>query len=218
MRYVTTAPNDVNPLNVVHLYGEPYDMGFAMGTLFKNEVAAIIPVMFQWIGTCVCVCICVSTCLSACHSVCSWCGVIRPTDREDITPFHIFRPVVCLSICLVLSLSLSLMHAYTHIFRLTFCVLSLFLLSSFFSHRGPTPTTTTTTTPTYIHTDTLIGKYLKKLPDWLAKLIEQYGSLFLLDLTYNLTLPFQDSYFTQELRGLADGSGADFQALARLAM
>jgi hypothetical protein len=54
------------------------------------------------------------------------------------------------------------------------------------------------------------------LPEWLADLIADVGLEAALDVLLDLTRPFTGAYFMDELRGLADASGADFQTLARI--
>ena len=54
------------------------------------------------------------------------------------------------------------------------------------------------------------------LPDWLAALVADLGLEAALDVLLDLTRPFTGAYFMDELRGLADASGADFQQLARI--
>ena len=54
------------------------------------------------------------------------------------------------------------------------------------------------------------------LPEWLADLIADVGLEAALDVLLDLTRPFTGAYFMDELHGLADASGADFQTLARI--
>ena len=54
------------------------------------------------------------------------------------------------------------------------------------------------------------------LPFELQKLIADLGLDLALDVLLNLTAPFTGAYFMDELHGLADASGADFQQLARI--
>ena len=37
------------PLNVVHVYGTPYEMGFARGTLMKEEINVLMPQVFAYL-------------------------------------------------------------------------------------------------------------------------------------------------------------------------
>jgi hypothetical protein len=37
------------PLNVLHLYGTPYEMGFAHGKIMKDVVTPLFPQVFEWI-------------------------------------------------------------------------------------------------------------------------------------------------------------------------
>jgi hypothetical protein len=54
---VRTVPNgklyvvsDVNPpLRVVHLYGTPYQMGYAQGLLLQDEITKVFPDLYEWI-------------------------------------------------------------------------------------------------------------------------------------------------------------------------
>lgn len=54
------------------------------------------------------------------------------------------------------------------------------------------------------------------LPPALQQLIADLGLDLALDVLLNLTAPYTGAYFMDELHGIADGSGADFQTLARI--
>lgn len=114
-RYIAGFANDSQPLNIVHVYGTAYEMGFAAGQLMKAEITALIPEMFEWVYA-------------------------------------------------------------------------------------------------------MIGKYIKFLPAWLQTIIETDGVGALLDITWDLTSPYQPAYFLQELNGLADASGVSLSLLKRLSM
>jgi len=42
-------PDVSPPLNVLHLYGTPYQMGFAHGTLLKKQINELIPLVMEYI-------------------------------------------------------------------------------------------------------------------------------------------------------------------------
>ena len=116
-RWIVGEGNDT--INVVHVYGSPYDQGVAYGMLFKNELPDMVSLFYDWVNA--------------------------QIDAE--------------------------------------C--------------------------------------MKKVPslEWFCKLIEQGHDVdILLDLTINATEPFTPTWFTDELRGIAFGSGVDFQTLYRLNM
>jgi len=46
LKYVIDAVDP--PLNLVHVYGTPYEMGFARGTLMKEEITQLIPDVFAY--------------------------------------------------------------------------------------------------------------------------------------------------------------------------
>jgi isopenicillin-N N-acyltransferase like protein len=37
------------PLSVVHVYGQPYDMGFAQGQLIGPQIRALVPQFYQYV-------------------------------------------------------------------------------------------------------------------------------------------------------------------------
>jgi len=70
----------------------------------------------------------------------------------------------------------------------------------------------------YKYLDSEIEHYLPNAPQWVLDLIEKVGVLGLLDLTAEWTKPYTPQRFTDELRGLAAGSGVDEQTLLRVNM
>jgi hypothetical protein len=54
------------------------------------------------------------------------------------------------------------------------------------------------------------------LPTWFSEIIANFGLDVALDMLISLTQPFTGSYFYEELQGLADGSGADYNTLCRI--
>eukprot|EP01100_Stratorugosa_tubuloviscum_P007887 TRINITY_DN3252_c0_g1_i1.p1 TRINITY_DN3252_c0_g1~~TRINITY_DN3252_c0_g1_i1.p1 ORF type:complete len:453 (+),score=217.01 TRINITY_DN3252_c0_g1_i1:97-1455(+) len=63
-----------------------------------------------------------------------------------------------------------------------------------------------------------IEQYLFFLPPWLQKQIADWGLDKALDFTEKISKPFTGPYFYEELQGLADGSGVDYQTLVRIHM
>jgi isopenicillin-N N-acyltransferase-like protein len=61
-----------------------------------------------------------------------------------------------------------------------------------------------------------VAENLEFLPTWLADLIGEIGLDAALDLLIDLTKPFTGSYIYDELHGIADGSGADYDTLCRV--
>lgn len=55
--FVTSVPNGkrfvvgqgYDKINIVHVYGNPYDMGVALGQLMKTELNALIPEYFAYL-------------------------------------------------------------------------------------------------------------------------------------------------------------------------
>jgi hypothetical protein len=70
----------------------------------------------------------------------------------------------------------------------------------------------------YSHVEEEIETYLKFLPDDIRALIAALGLDGALDLTYLLTRDYSPSYFFEEMRGLADASGVDYDLLLRVHM
>eukprot|EP01125_Pyxidicula_operculata_P021953 TRINITY_DN878_c0_g1_i1.p1 TRINITY_DN878_c0_g1~~TRINITY_DN878_c0_g1_i1.p1 ORF type:complete len:425 (+),score=84.40 TRINITY_DN878_c0_g1_i1:435-1709(+) len=56
------------------------------------------------------------------------------------------------------------------------------------------------------------------LPEFLKEFIAEYGLEAALDLTYYATRSYTPSYFYDELRGIADGSGYDYNQIVRIHM
>jgi isopenicillin-N N-acyltransferase-like protein len=57
---------------------------------------------------------------------------------------------------------------------------------------------------------------LSFLPPWLAAIVADVGLEVALDVFVNLTTPFTGSYIYDELHGIADGAGVDFNTIARI--
>jgi len=67
--------------------------------------------------------------------------------------------------------------------------------------------------------DGMVAEYGVKLHlQWLAKIIEEKGVPFALDLTWDFTEKFVPDHFKAEIQGLADGSGIDVTLVRRTAM
>jgi len=62
------------------------------------------------------------------------------------------------------------------------------------------------------------GSLPKKLPKSMQKLVADTAIGTALDLTYYLTKPYTNNKYYQEMKGIADGSGADFKVLRRVHM
>ncbi|KYR03163.1 acid ceramidase-like protein [Tieghemostelium lacteum] len=67
-----------------------------------------------------------------------------------------------------------------------------------------------------------IGKnlpaFINILPDFIIKMIEDFGVNFALDYIALVTKPYTAAEFYEELKGLSDGSGLDYQMIIRLHM
>jgi isopenicillin-N N-acyltransferase-like protein len=63
-----------------------------------------------------------------------------------------------------------------------------------------------------------VTSILQSLPDWLAKLIADFGLDAGLDFTYELTRHNTGIYFFEEMQGIADGSGIDYKTIRRIHM
>jgi len=61
-----------------------------------------------------------------------------------------------------------------------------------------------------------VAENINFLPTWLADLIATEGLDVALDVMIDLTKPFTGSYIYEELQGLADGAGVDYQTLCRI--
>ena len=58
----------------------------------------------------------------------------------------------------------------------------------------------------------------KKIPSFLKKGVSNFAIGTVLDLNYEITLPFTNKKYYEEMRGIADGSGVDFKYLKRIHM
>lgn len=56
------------------------------------------------------------------------------------------------------------------------------------------------------------------IPKWLSRLIADFGLKLALDLTEMASKDFTPQYFYDELKGLSDASGVDYQTLVRVHM
>jgi len=63
-----------------------------------------------------------------------------------------------------------------------------------------------------------IGQAINFLPQWLRDVIEVEGLDAALELTYYATRDYTPSYFYDELKGLSDGTGIDYQTLINIHM
>lgn len=63
-----------------------------------------------------------------------------------------------------------------------------------------------------------VEQELNGIPTWLAQDVSDFGLEVALDLTYEWTKNFTGDYFFEELQGLADGAGVDFQTILRIHM
>lgn len=59
---------------------------------------------------------------------------------------------------------------------------------------------------------------LAGLPTWLRDWVAEVGVDIALDWTANVTAPYTGDYFFEEMRGLADGAGVDYQDVLRIHM
>lgn len=58
----------------------------------------------------------------------------------------------------------------------------------------------------------------KKIPSFLKKGVANFAIGTVLDLNYEITLPFTNKKYYEEMRGISDGSGVDFKYLRRIHM
>ena len=58
----------------------------------------------------------------------------------------------------------------------------------------------------------------KKIPNFLKKGVANFAIGTVLDLNYEITLPFTNKKYYEEMRGIADGSGVDFKYFKRVHM
>jgi isopenicillin-N N-acyltransferase-like protein len=63
-----------------------------------------------------------------------------------------------------------------------------------------------------------INEFAPNLPDWFVEDIATGGIEWALEKTTNITTEFTPSYFDEELKGLSDASGVDFQLLQNIHM
>lgn len=63
-----------------------------------------------------------------------------------------------------------------------------------------------------------VEEYLQGIPNWLSQDIADFGLDVALDMTVQFTQNFTGNYFFEELRGLADGAGVDYQKILRIHM
>lgn len=68
----------------------------------------------------------------------------------------------------------------------------------------------------FTYLDNMIAEYLKRIPEYFAKLIAEFGLNAALDLNYYITKKYTPDRYEQELQGLADGSGLDVKLFRRL--
>lgn len=66
--------------------------------------------------------------------------------------------------------------------------------------------------------ENIILKYLPFMPKWLVDFIAVNGIPAALDLTANLTAPFTPAHYTEEIRGMAAGSGLPVKLITELNM
>jgi len=71
--------------------------------------------------------------------------------------------------------------------------------------------------PNYFkYLDKQIESYLTRVPEYWRKIIAEYGLNIALDLNWEITKKYTPDRFTQELHGLADGSGLDMKLFRRI--
>lgn len=58
----------------------------------------------------------------------------------------------------------------------------------------------------------------KKIPNFLKKGLSNFAIGTVLDLNYEITLPYTNKKYYEEMRGIADGSGVDFSYFRRIHM
>ena len=58
----------------------------------------------------------------------------------------------------------------------------------------------------------------KKLPKFLKQNTANFAMGTVLDLNYEITLPFTNKKYYEEMRGIADGSGVEFKFFRRIHM
>jgi len=78
--------------------------------------------------------------------------------------------------------------------------------------------TTSLVQQVWAYFESQIDNVLGDLPKWLADLIADLGLDLALDATYEMTVEYTPQYFYDEMRGLADASGADYDTIVRIHM
>jgi len=63
-----------------------------------------------------------------------------------------------------------------------------------------------------------VEQALAGLPTWLRDWVAEVGLDVALDWTANVTAPYTGEYFYEEMHGLADGAGVDYQDVLRIHM
>lgn len=71
---------------------------------------------------------------------------------------------------------------------------------------------------TWAYFESQVGDAIAGLPTWLSQDIIDFGLSVALDATYEFTKNYTGQYFFDELQGLADGAGADYQTILRIHM
>jgi len=70
----------------------------------------------------------------------------------------------------------------------------------------------------YAYFEQQLEKYIKDLPEFLVKLIVDYGMAAALEATYYMTRSYTPEHFHEELQGMADATGLSFMQLAEINM
>jgi len=70
----------------------------------------------------------------------------------------------------------------------------------------------------WVYFEEQVESIIQIMPLWLQKLIADIGLDLALDLTYDATYSYTDPKIWQEMRGLADASGADYNTIVRVHM
>lgn len=63
-----------------------------------------------------------------------------------------------------------------------------------------------------------IATQLDKFPDWLAKMIAEFGLDIALDFTYEIMSEYIGKYFLEEMQGLSDATGLEYNMIRRIHM
>jgi len=80
------------------------------------------------------------------------------------------------------------------------------------------PTVTNFVTSVMSFLEAELGQFINFLPVWLQEYIEVYGLYATLELTYYATEAYTPTYFYDEIKGLSDGSGIDYETLLYIHM